>query len=269
MLPSALVILQPSPLTSTTLRAPRPPFAPTVPASPTTSASSCSSRAEHDAATAAYNTYQAELAEYVRRERAYITDLTAWRVADRRALTVLLATIPPTLKRELAPTSSSHLWRLLTDLYDRQDVATLYSLIKEFQSLTMDSTTGAAAFTRRVLDLAWRLAALGVPYPDPMLCCHLLEGLTPAFDTHKIAYMQLIDKRITPAEVAQEVGVLGEANPGEPSVYKARYVAKGFTQCYAVDFFDTFSPTAKPATIRAVLDLAARLNMEIHSMDEV
>ncbi|GJP82264.1 hypothetical protein CLOP_g12499 [Closterium sp. NIES-67] len=67
----------------------------------------------------------------------------------------------------------------------------------------MDSTTGAAAFTRRVLDLARRLAALGVPYPDPVLCCHLLEGLTSAFDTHKIAYMQLIDKRITPAEVAQ------------------------------------------------------------------
>ncbi|GJP57649.1 hypothetical protein CLOP_g13536, partial [Closterium sp. NIES-67] len=55
--------------------------------------------------------------------------------------------------------------------------------------------------------------------------------------------------------------------PGEPSVYKARYVAKGFTQRYDVHFFDTFSPTAKPATIRAVLDLAARLNMEIHSMD--
>ncbi|GJP44099.1 hypothetical protein CLOM_g3503, partial [Closterium sp. NIES-68] len=285
------------------------------------------SRAEHDAATAAYNTYQAALAEYVRRERAYITDLAAWRVADRRALTILLATIPPTLKRELAPTSSSHLWRLLTDLYDRQDVATLYSLIKEFQSLTMDSTTGAAAFTRRVLDLARRLAALGVPYPDPVLCCHLLEGLTPAFDTHKIAYMQLIDKRITRAEVAQWIitteadllrhsssiaaamacpdahlwlaAILKEleafiANssfvdvprppsttnvvkgkwvfrvkqlPGEPPVYKARYVAKGFTQRYAVDFFDTFSPTAKPATIRAVLDLAARLNMEIHSMD--
>ncbi|CAI7794546.1 unnamed protein product [Closterium sp. NIES-54] len=55
--------------------------------------------------------------------------------------------------------------------------------------------------------------------------------------------------------------------PGEPPVYKAGYCAKGFTQRYAVDFFDTFSPTAKPATVRAVLDLAARLNMEIHSMD--
>ncbi|CAI7873011.1 unnamed protein product [Closterium sp. NIES-54] len=54
---------------------------------------------------------------------------------------------------------------------------------------------------------------------------------------------------------------------GELPVYKARYCAKGFMQRYAVDFFDTFSPTAKPATVRAVLDLAARLNMEIHSMD--
>ncbi|CAI7854748.1 unnamed protein product [Closterium sp. NIES-53] len=55
--------------------------------------------------------------------------------------------------------------------------------------------------------------------------------------------------------------------PGEPPVYKARYCAKGFMQRYAVDFFDTFSPTAKPATIRAELDLPARLNMEIQSMD--
>ncbi|CAI7873959.1 unnamed protein product [Closterium sp. NIES-53] len=55
--------------------------------------------------------------------------------------------------------------------------------------------------------------------------------------------------------------------PGEPPVYKACYCAKGFTQRYAIDFFDTFSPTAKPAIVRAVLDLAARLNMEIHSMD--
>ncbi|GJP55832.1 hypothetical protein CLOM_g14857, partial [Closterium sp. NIES-68] len=108
---------------------------------------------------------------------------------------------PPTFAPDVNdPQSSETAIRTYRAGLTDHDVATLYSLIKEFQSLTMDSTTGAAAFTRRVLDLARRLAALGVPYPDPVLCCHLLEGLTPAFDTHKIAYMQLIDKRITPAE---------------------------------------------------------------------
>ncbi|GJP34551.1 hypothetical protein CLOM_g18985 [Closterium sp. NIES-68] len=73
----------------------------------------------------------------------------------------------------------------------------LYSPIKKFQSLTKDSTTGAVAFTRHALDLARHLAALGVPYPIPVLCCHLLEGLNPAFDTHKIAYMQLIESALS------------------------------------------------------------------------
>ena len=55
--------------------------------------------------------------------------------------------------------------------------------------------------------------------------------------------------------------------PNEPPVFKARYCAKGFTQKHGVDFFDTFSPTAKLPTVRALLDLAARSDFEVHSMD--
>ncbi|CAI5990068.1 unnamed protein product [Closterium sp. NIES-64] len=157
----------------------------------------------YDSAAARHRKYQAQFATYTTRLTTYTTNIAAWRVADRRALTILLATIPSSLKRELSPTSSSHLWQLLVDLFDRQDIATLYALIKEFGSITMDSTAGAAAFTRRVLDLARRLAALGVVYPDTVICCHLLEGLTPAFDAHKLAYMQLLSKHDTPAQVAQ------------------------------------------------------------------
>ncbi|CAI7729236.1 unnamed protein product [Closterium sp. NIES-53] len=67
----------------------------------------------------------------------------------------------------------------------------------------MDSTSGAVAFTRCVLDLARRLAALDVVYPETVICCHLLEGLTPAFDAHKLAYMLLLSKHHTLAEVSQ------------------------------------------------------------------
>ncbi|CAI5984722.1 unnamed protein product [Closterium sp. NIES-64] len=157
----------------------------------------------YDDATARYNKYQEDLDTYTTELADYTTKITVWRVADRRALAILLATIPSSLKRELSPTSSSHLWRLLVDLFDRQDVTTLYALIKEFGTLSMDSTSGAAAFTRRVLDLARRLATLNVVYPDTVICCHLLEGLTPAFDAHKLAYMQLISKHHTLAEVTQ------------------------------------------------------------------
>ncbi|CAI7769986.1 unnamed protein product, partial [Closterium sp. NIES-53] len=146
----------------------------------------------YDDVAARYREYQAQLATYTTRLATYTTDIAAWRIADRRALAILLATIPSSLKRELSPTSSSHLWQLLVDLFDRQDIATLCALIKEFGSLTMDSTAGAAAFTCHVLDLARRLATLGVAYRDTVIWCHLLEGLTRAFDAHKLAYMQLL-----------------------------------------------------------------------------
>ncbi|CAI7766197.1 unnamed protein product, partial [Closterium sp. NIES-53] len=110
--------------------------------------------------TAARYKYQEDLDTYTADLADYTTKITAWRVADRRALAILLATVPSSLKREFSPTSSSHLWRLLVDLFDRQDVATLYALIKEFGTLSMDSTFGAATFTRRLLDLARRLAAI-------------------------------------------------------------------------------------------------------------
>ncbi|CAI7757972.1 unnamed protein product [Closterium sp. NIES-53] len=41
--------------------------------------------------------------------------------------------------------------------------------------------------------------------------------------------------------------------PGSPPVFKARYVARGFSQRQRVDFFQTFSPTPKMTTLRGSL----------------
>ena len=49
--------------------------------------------------------------------------------------------------------------------------------------------------------------------------------------------------------------------------YKARLVAQGFSQVPGVDYFDTFAPVAKLASIRAALAVAAVNNMEIHQID--
>jgi hypothetical protein len=48
---------------------------------------------------------------------------------------------------------------------------------------------------------------------------------------------------------------------------KARLVAQGFLQVPSVDYFDTYTPVARLASIRTVLALAARKNMELHQID--
>ncbi|CAI7797377.1 unnamed protein product [Closterium sp. NIES-54] len=55
--------------------------------------------------------------------------------------------------------------------------------------------------------------------------------------------------------------------PGSPPVFKARYVARGFTQRQGVDFFQTFSPTPKMTTLRVLLHVAAQRDYELHSLD--
>ena len=49
--------------------------------------------------------------------------------------------------------------------------------------------------------------------------------------------------------------------------YKARLVAQGFSQVQGIDFFDTYAPVAKMATIQTVLALAVRYDHEIHQVD--
>ncbi|CAI7807656.1 unnamed protein product [Closterium sp. NIES-53] len=79
----------------------------------------------YDDAAARYSKYQEDFDTYTADLANYTTKITAWRVADRHALAIVLETVPSSIKRELSPTSSSHLWRLLVDVFYQQDVATL------------------------------------------------------------------------------------------------------------------------------------------------
>ncbi|CAI5950083.1 unnamed protein product [Closterium sp. NIES-65] len=55
--------------------------------------------------------------------------------------------------------------------------------------------------------------------------------------------------------------------PGSPPVFKARYIARGFSKRQGVDFFQTFSPTPKMTTLRVLLHVAAQRHYELHSLD--
>ena len=54
---------------------------------------------------------------------------------------------------------------------------------------------------------------------------------------------------------------------GSVEKYKARLVARGFTQVYGEDYYDTFSPVAKLSSFRLIMGLAARFSWEIDSFD--
>ncbi|CAI7838993.1 unnamed protein product [Closterium sp. NIES-54] len=55
--------------------------------------------------------------------------------------------------------------------------------------------------------------------------------------------------------------------PGSPPAFKARYVARGFSQQQGVDYFQTFSPTPRMTTLRVLLHVAAQRDYELHSLD--
>ena len=51
--------------------------------------------------------------------------------------------------------------------------------------------------------------------------------------------------------------------------FKARLVARGFTQAYGVDYHETYAPVAKLTTYRIIFTLAALEQWEIHGMDVI
>ena len=54
---------------------------------------------------------------------------------------------------------------------------------------------------------------------------------------------------------------------GEVDSQMARLVAKGYTQIYGSDYYDTFSPVAKMASIRLLFSMAAMRSWPLYQLD--
>ncbi|CAI7910370.1 unnamed protein product [Closterium sp. NIES-54] len=70
------------------------------------------------------------------------------------------------------------------------------------------------------------------------------------------------------ANIVDGIWILRVKRPsGSPPAFKARYIARGFSQRQGVDYFQTFSPTPKMTTLRVLMHVAAQLDYELHSLD--
>ena len=49
--------------------------------------------------------------------------------------------------------------------------------------------------------------------------------------------------------------------------YKARFVAKGYSQTKDTNYLDTLAPTANHTSLRVLMQLAAEYDLTLHQMD--
>ena len=54
---------------------------------------------------------------------------------------------------------------------------------------------------------------------------------------------------------------------GSIEKYKARFMARGFSQVEGVDYDETFAPVARYTSIRVVISIAVEMGWKIHQMD--
>ena len=54
---------------------------------------------------------------------------------------------------------------------------------------------------------------------------------------------------------------------GSIDKYKARFVARGFSQKEGVDYDEMFAPVARYTSIRAIIALASAMGWRLHQMD--
>jgi hypothetical protein len=57
------------------------------------------------------------------------------------------------------------------------------------------------------------------------------------------------------------------ATDGSVKKYKARFVARGFSQVEGIDYEETFAPVARYTSIRTIIALTASMGFKLHQMD--
>ncbi|CAI7892125.1 unnamed protein product [Closterium sp. NIES-54] len=185
-------------------------------------------------------------------------------------VTRLLATVVTDPSFE--STAASALVAELVDFaaHCRLDYAT--SLVAESASVCPPSVGGECALSTDVLeDRHEEFQCFAAALPHLVSTLTAPEGDPDARDIPTPrSYTEAIEDEVPPsgANIVSGMWIFRvKRPPGSPPVFKARYVARGFSQRQGVDYFQTFSPTPKMTTLRVLLHVAAQRDYELHSLD--
>ncbi|CAI7806420.1 unnamed protein product, partial [Closterium sp. NIES-53] len=189
-------------------------------------------------------------------------------------VTRLLATVVTDPSFESAATSA-----LVFELVDFSTTCRLdysASLVAESKSICPPSVGGECALGTDVLEDRqedFECLAAAVPHLVAMLLApegdtHALDIPTPRSYAEAIAGTYVDEVPPPGANIINGMWIFRvKRSPGSPPVFKARYVARDFSQRQGVDFFQTFSPTPKMTTLRVLQHVAAQRYYELHSLD--
>ncbi|CAI7905851.1 unnamed protein product [Closterium sp. NIES-54] len=197
----------------------------------------------------------------------------------------------------LVSTAASALVAELVDFAARCRLVYAASLVAESTSVCPPSVGGECAFSTDVLEdrqeefqcfaaalphlVSTLLAPEGDPdapdIPTPRSYAEAIEGpyssqWQAAMDAEMASWKSTgtyVDEVHPPgANIVSGMWIFRvKRPPGSPPVFKARYVARGFSQRQGVDYFQTFSPTLKMTTLRVLLHVAAQRDYELQSLD--
>ncbi|CAI7787742.1 unnamed protein product [Closterium sp. NIES-53] len=183
-----------------------------------------------------------------------------------QTVTRLLAAVVTDPSFESAATSA-----LVSELVDFAALCRLhYAASLVFYSSCPPSVRGELALGYDILeDRQFELECLAAAAPHLASTLLCLEGHPDALDIPTPrSYAEAITVPPLGTNIFDGMWIFRvKRPPGSPPVFKARYVARGFSQHEGVDFFQTFSPTPKMTTLRVLLHGAAQRDYELHSLD--
>ncbi|CAI7912259.1 unnamed protein product [Closterium sp. NIES-53] len=156
----------------------------------------------------------------------------------------------------------------------RLDYAT--ALVAESESASPPSVEGECALCTDVFEdrqEEFECLAAAVPCFASMLLAHEGDPNAPDIPTPR-SYTEAITGTYVDAVPPSRANIVNgmwifrlKRPSGSPPAFKARYIARGFSQRQGVDYFQKFSPTPKMTTLQVLLHVAAQRDCELHSLN--